>query len=460
MRVKKILPLFLAIIFLITAGFGCKGMSTAEQQATKPVVLEYWTVYGNVDALQKQIGVFRSNHPYVSVNLRQLRADELYPRLIEALAEDRGPDIISVSNRDIGKFLTKLSPMPASVSDTVVTYQKNTIGNGVTALVNTQTRNLLTPDLLDQQYIKVVRNDVVRQGNIVGLPLSVDMLAVYYNKDLLDRSNVAEPPKNWNDFQDDVKKITRYDRKTGGIIQFGAAFGTGQNISASDDLLYVLFRQSGVDFVNKTGQAVFASSPLSSQVMNFYTDFANSSRDTYSWTNDQAGALDAFINGQVGFYFGYSYDYATIKARAPQFDFKVLPLFQLNPDATINSANYSVEAVTSKSKNKNEAWNLVDFLTHSQATKDYLEQAGRPTALRAYIGGQRTKPELSPFVDQILTADNWYYGKDYTTAKKALADMVEEWVSVETVSSSANNDITSLKNQVLNRGQSKINQTL
>jgi multiple sugar transport system substrate-binding protein len=248
MRVKKILPLFLAIIFLITAGFGCKGMSTAEQQATKPVVLEYWTVYGNVDALQKQIGVFRSNHPYVSVNLRQLRADELYPRLIEALAEDRGPDIISVSNRDIGKFLTKLSPMPASVSDTVVTYQKNTIGNGVTALVNTQTRNLLTPDLLDQQYIKVVRNDVVRQGNIVGLPLSVDMLAVYYNKDLLDRSNVAEPPKNWNDFQDDVKKITRYDRKTGGIIQFGAAFGTGQNISASDDLLYVLFRQSGGGF--------------------------------------------------------------------------------------------------------------------------------------------------------------------------------------------------------------------
>lgn len=454
MKLKYIISFSSLAVLLITAGFGCKGLSSAQQQSTQPVTLEYWTVFDDVDAIQKEIAAYRGLRQYINVNIRQLRADELYPRLIEALAEDHGPDIISVQNRDMGKFISKLAPMPSSVSDTTVLVEQGKFSQTVT--VNTQTQPLVTLSGLDNEYIKVVKDDVVRDGQIYGLPLSVDMMAVYYNKDLLDRAGIPQPPANWEDFQENVKKITKYDKKTGKIIQAGAAFGTGGNLPGSDDLLYILYQQSNLSFVGGSGQAFFNQGGAAFDVMNFYTDYANPARDTYTWSLDQGEALDAFVNGKVGFFFGYSYNYPIIKARAPQLDFRVLPMFQLNADKPVNVANYWVQTVTAKSKHQNEAWGLINFLTHSKATKDYLDITNRPTALRVYIADQKTKPELQPFVDQILIAKNWYRGRDYSSAVKAINEMIIQWL--QSVGDSGKEE--EIKANILNQGASKVNQTL
>ncbi len=455
MKFGKLIIIFSLIAFLTTAGFGCKGLSQTQVQATKPVTLEYWTVFDDVDVLQKEINAYKAARPYITVNLRQLRADELYPRLIEALAEDKGPDIISVQNRRIGEFASKLVPMPPSVNDTLVTVEKTTLGTNTT--VNTQVRPMVSLSQLDREYVKAVRDDVTRSGQIYGLPLSMDMMAIYYNKDLLDRSGVPEPPKTWEEFQAASKKITKFDKKTGKIIQSGAALGTGNNIPGSDDLLYLLFRQSGVGFVARDGQAVFnLSSQSSGQIMDFYTDFANPSRDTYSWSAEQGDALESFLNGKVGFFFGYSYNLPTVKARASQFDFRLMPLFQLSQDTPVNVASYWIQSVLAKSKNQNEAWGLIDYLTHSKATKDYLDQTGRPTALRAYIVDQKAKPDLEPFVDQILIAENWYKGRDYAGAYRAVEDMLTQWLQPSPDPDKADE----WHQTILNQAAEKINQTL
>ncbi|OGH90165.1 MAG: hypothetical protein A2537_03695 [Candidatus Magasanikbacteria bacterium RIFOXYD2_FULL_36_9] len=455
MKFGNFFILFAVVTVLTTAGFGCKGLSQEQVQATTPVALEYWTVFDDVDALQKEIAVYRAARPYITVNLRQLRADELYPRLIEALAEDRGPDIISIQNRRLGEFGSKLAPMPASVNDTIVTVTKTTLGTNTA--ITTQVQPLVNLSQLDSEYIKAVRDDVVRGGQIFGLPLSMDMMAVFYNKDLLDKAGVPEPPKTWEEFQTAAKKITKYDKKTGKITQSGTALGTGNNIAGSDDLLYLLFRQSGVGFVEKNGQAVFNLSGQSAgQIMDFYTDFANPARDTYSWSTDQGDALEAFLNGKVGFFFGYSYHLPTIKARASQFDYRLLPLFQLNPDAPVNVASYWMQSVLAKSKHQNEAWGLINYLTHSKANKNYLDQTGRPTALRAYIVDQKSKPDLAPFIDQILIAENWYRGRDYTAATKAVRDLLTEWLLPAPDPEKADQ----WRQDILNRAATKINQTL
>ena len=50
---KRIITFLFAIMFLLTTGFGCKGLSSQQQQAVRPVALEYWTVYNDVDMLKK-----------------------------------------------------------------------------------------------------------------------------------------------------------------------------------------------------------------------------------------------------------------------------------------------------------------------------------------------------------------------------------------------------------------------
>jgi len=454
MKLSRIFSFLLIVAALVTAGFGCKGLSTAQQQAIAPLTLEYWTVFDDVDALQKEINTFRANHPYITVNVRQLRAEELYPRLVEALSEDHGPDIISVQNRRLGEFISKLAPMPSTVLDTTEVIEKGQFSSNV--IVNSQTVPTVSLAQLDSEYIKTVGSDVVRGGQIFGLPLSIDMMAVFYNKDLLDRSGVAQPPTDWTSFQEAVKKITKYDKRTGKLMQYGTAFGTGTNISGSDDLLYVLFKQSGLDFVDRNGQAVFNRlGQRTVDVLNFYTDFANPSRDTYSWSEDAGDAFENFVAGRVGFFFGYSYHLPLINARAPQMEVRILPLFQLNSDSPVNVANYWIQSVTAKSKHQNEAWLLVNFLTHSKATKDYLNQTNRPTALRAYIADQKNKPELAPFIDQILIAQNWYKGRDYMAALKAVQDMISQWLSPIP----ENSRQQEWQANILNQTAAKINQT-
>ncbi len=363
---QKILILLATIFSLPLFGLGCKGLSSSEQQLVKPVTLEYWTVVDDVDALKNSIAAYKADgRSYLTVNIRQLRASEFYQRLIEALAEDKGPDIISIRNRSVRAYLGKIAPMPASASDARLITVKAAIGTETT--VQASTIPMITPTQLEREYVKVVKEDAVVSDKIYGLPLSLDTLAVYYNKDLLDRVGVPEPPKNWEEFQAAAKKINKYDRASGKILQSGAALGAGNNIPAVDDILFVLFRQSGVPFSDKNGGAQFGGgrnsrvnpdNPVFS-IMSFYTDFANPTRDTYGWNKDMGNALDEFVSGKVGFMIGYSYQFPLIKARAPQLNVGVLPLFQLNPDKPVNAANYYLQTVTAKSRHPNEAWALV-----------------------------------------------------------------------------------------------------
>ncbi|MFA7654284.1 MAG: extracellular solute-binding protein [Candidatus Magasanikbacteria bacterium] len=461
-HLPKILILALLLSSTVIFGFGCKGMSTTEKQATKAVSLEYWTVYDDVDALRTLAAQYRQARPYLTINIKQLRAEELYQKLIEELADDRGPDIISINNRELRKFYTKLAPMPSSVQDTTVTVTKTTIGTDTT--VNIGTVNLPTTDQLDKEYVQTVKKDVVIGGRIYGLPVSLDTMALYYNKDLLDKAGIPEPPDTWEKFSEAVKKITRYNKDTNKVTQSGTALGTGNNIPGFDDILYLLFDQSNVPFVSNNGQVVFSgggdSSGAAMDILSFYTDFANPTRDTYSWNESMSPALDQFVNGSVGFFFGYSYHLPVIRGRAPQLNFGILPMLQLSTDAILakNVANYSVQTVVAKSKDQNEAWAFINYLTRSQANGEYLEKTKRPAALRAYIAKQKTNSDLQPFVDQILVASNWYRGRNYASAQQALKDLLHDWLNPP--ANLEERKANQWRQDLLNIAANKINQTL
>ncbi|TAN33804.1 extracellular solute-binding protein [Patescibacteria group bacterium] len=461
-KFTKLLPLFLLTGFLILAGFGCKGITKEQAAAIRPVALEYWTVADDVDEMQKLIDQYRAARPYLTVNLRQLRGNELYPRLLEALSEDKGPDIVSVSNKWLRLFLPKLAPMPDSVKDATVIVTKNQLG-GTDTVIKNITQSLPGAINIDREYVRAVKNDVVVNGHVYGLPLSFDTMALFYNKDMLDKAGIAEPPKTWEDLQKQVKKLTRFNKQTGKITQAGAALGNG-NVDSFDDLLYLLYRQSDLDFTDANGQVRFNlvragqenSDVNPFKVVGFFTDFANPERDTYSWNKDMGGALEAFVSGKTAFMLGYNFQLDLIKARAPGLNVEVTPMLQLNPEAPANAASYFVQTVIGKSKRQNEAWGLLNYLAHSRATKDYLDRSGRPSALRAYIEAQKQDPKLAPFAAQVLAAENWYRGTDYPAAMTAISEMLDDWL--KPALPDANPD--EVKQNILNAAAAKVNQTL
>ncbi len=431
MKIKQYIQFTLLMGLLLTLGFGCKGLTAQQKAAIKPVVLNYWTVYDNVEVLQKFATQYEHRYPYVRINIRKVPYGQFDSLFTNALADDVGPDIVSINVRDLGKYQRRLATMPTSIHMASVI-----IKTGIQKQTIVTEQTLAMPSIRDIQsaMVSTVADDVVRNGKIYGLPLSVDTMALYYNKDLLDKSNIPEPPKTWNDFLTDVEQATKFDSH-GKIIQSGVAMGTGTNISNAPDIVALLMLQNSLHMTSG-GSVTFANGLKNNgknspayQALRFYTDFANPSKQAYSWDATQGTALDNFARGKSVFYLGFAFDKNQIIAQAPQLNIQVVQLPQLNSVSPSNVANYWIETVVKKSAHKDAAWDFIRFLTLPQNITAYDKAANEPTPLRSQIKKQKKDPFLGAFTSQMLYATNWYRGNDYITGQKALRDMINAFIT-------------------------------
>ena len=212
--------------------------------------------------------------------------------------------------------------------------------------------------------------------------------------------------RHGNVFQAAVKKLVKYDA-TGNIIQAGAALGTGTNIERSPDILSALMMQNGVVMSAPDGTPTFGQIPaaLSGQrnvppafdAISFYTDFANPGKDVYTWNDQQPDSLQAFIEGKVAFFFGYSYDLPVIKAQAPKLNLGIAALPQIAGNPEENFANYWAWAVSKKTANSDIAWDLVNFMHQPDESQKYLTAAERPAALKSQLAGQLDDENIGVF---------------------------------------------------------------
>ncbi|MDD4901394.1 MAG: extracellular solute-binding protein, partial [Patescibacteria group bacterium] len=196
----KTITLSLLFTFLLTSGFGCKIVNQQTQEAMKPITLTYWRVWDGSDDFDEIIKAYKSLHPFITIDYRKLRYEEYEKELLNALAEDRGPDIFSVHNTWIKKYANKITPMPANIT-MAYPVTKGTIKKEV--ITELRTAKSLSLKDIKNNFIDVVYGDVVGsvlnketnkyQEKVYGLPLSVDTLAMYYNKDLFNNAGIAQP---------------------------------------------------------------------------------------------------------------------------------------------------------------------------------------------------------------------------------------------------------------------------
>ncbi|MFZ4632212.1 MAG: ABC transporter substrate-binding protein [Patescibacteria group bacterium] len=428
---KKVTILFLLMVFILSSGFGCKTADKATQAASKPITLTYWRVFDDRDAFEEIINKYTAIHPNIRIDYRKLRYEEYETELLNALAEDRGPDIFSIHNTWMKKYQSKLTPMPDSITMVYLVTQ-GTLKKEVIQQI--QTNKSISLKEIKDNFVDVVGRDVIlNDGKVYGLPLSVDTLAMYYNKDLFNSAGISQVPAYWNnEFIQDIKKLTKLDAKKE-LVQSGVALGGSKNINRYSDILTVLMMQSGATIIDEAGRTMFNASPNSTSytpgvdALRFYTDFADPVKESYTWNSTLPNSLEMFMSGNLAIMFSYSYDMATIKAQAPKLNFSIakLPQIEGNPPTNINLANYWVETVSKKSKNPNEAWDFIQFIAKEEQAKSYLAKSKRPTALRSLIAKQKEDNEIGIFADQVLTAKSWYQGKNVQAAEDAMAEMID-----------------------------------
>jgi len=445
-KIIKTFSIILVFIFLLTTGVTCGG--NGEQASLSPVVLDYWGVWNDPGDMAVLISDYRRIYPYVTINYRQFRFEEYERELLEAFAEDRGPDIYSIHNTWVNEYRTKITPLPSQmrvarkIVEGDIRKQERVI---------TEVKPSLAIKDLTSVFPEVVAEDVVWRdteaetpaNKVYGLPLSLDTLVLFYNRDLLNNANIPQPPRNWEDFIGQVQTLTQKDSE-GNILVAGAALGTAENVTRYFDVLSLLMMQNGTVMSTKTGGPTFQEmppgvslpSPPGREALSFYTSFAEIDSGVYTWNDDLPNSLDAFIAGQTAFFFGYSYHIPVIEARAPKLNFEITQAPQVYENNRLNYANYWVETVAKKTKSVNHSWNFVQFITAQEEAEKYVNRANRPTALRSLINSQLNDPDLDVFADQILTSQSWYWGKDAEAAEEVFKDLINDVLEGENLSKS------------------------
>lgn len=431
----NLLSIFVILSFLVTAGFGCKLQSQQVKEKTKPIALNYWRVWDDAEAFDSVIADYQIVHPNIKINYRKFRYEEYEQALLNAWAEDRGPDIFSIPESWLMEYESKIQPMPEKIS---MAYQH--ISQGLQKEVTYEVKTVPTMTLrqLKDNYPDVVYRNVVIDNQIYGLPLSLETLVMFYNKDILNNSGIAQPPTTWRQFQDDVQKMVRFGTDSK-ILQAGTAMGTGNNIDRCFDILSVLMMQNGAVMTDSYGNPTFfgkattgSSKTPGYDALMFYTDFASPLKSVYSWSADMSNAMDAFMAGQVGMIFGYNFNLATIQSQAPRLNLGIAPIPQVNASIPKNYANYWIETVSKKSAHPNEAWDFLLFLSQKPELTKYLSVVQRPASLKAIISSQSESEYLHAASTQTLTADNWYRGKDAPAAENAFKEMANQYLNATT----------------------------
>lgn len=425
---RSVLFIVLAVVVIggIIAGIlFFRGPSNVVDTPTA-VTLNYWRVFDEQADIQSYIDAYQTEFPYVKIQVRNFSLDEYEEALISAWAKGEGPDMYSIPNYWLGKYVQYSSPLPAQLSLVRIT-ERSRLGRKEVISTRESVRALSVQEVKNG-WVDVVAEDVIFDNQIYGLPYATDTLVMYYNKDLLAQAGIAVPPATWADFVDDVPKISVIS-ETDEILRSGTALGTHENVQRYFDILSVLMMQNGATMADGSSARFNVESDIRPgyypglAAVTFYTDFANPRKSVYSWTAEQPDSLESFTNGQTAFFFGYWYHLSEIQKRSPSLNFGIAALPQISSGQQVNYANYWVESVAASSQHQDLAWAFVQAV--AKAPQTYLLATGRPAALRTEVAAQQNDPILATFANQALTAKTWYHGSDPETAENIFAELID-----------------------------------
>jgi len=438
---KNTLRISLLVCAFLLVGAGCSDGGGSTTTTSEKVTLEYWRVFDGEDSFDDIIDDYRSSHSNVKINYTKLRFDEYEDELIRAFAENRGPDIFTIHNTWLNGYTDLIMPMPETITVTEQEVQGSLRQEVVTV---SKTKTSMTERTLKNEFVEQVAEDVLleyaastgTENRIFGLPLSMDTLGLFYNKDLLNAAGIASPPTTWSDFQNQVELLTAIDDE-GNITQSGGALGTSENVERSTDILSLLMMQNGTQMTDSRGRIAFHTIPDDApegvfpglDAVEFYTDFSSPTKTVYTWDETFDGSFEAFVNGETAFFFGYSYHTPLIRTTSPKLNFGITGAPQISGGQVVNYANYWVEVVAQDTEHDDWAWDFLIFASDADNVGLYLNYTDKPTALRSLISSQLDDELIGPFAEQVLTAASWYKGTNAAAAEDALEDLIDNILS-------------------------------
>lgn len=321
------------------------------------------------------------------IKYKQIKEDNFYNELIEALAIDTGPDAILISQDNILRYENKIFNVPFS--------------------------SFSERDFRDN-FVEGAEIFLTEEG-IVAFPLTIDPIVMYWNRDILSNAGIVKPPIYWDEIYLMVKKITEKDN-TQNLKKETIAFGEFDNIKNAKEIISALILQSGNSItsrevkglksvLNLKGEGVI---PATESAIRFYTEFSNPSKEMYTWNRSKNNSLEEFLAGNLAFYIGFSGELKEIREKNPNLNFDVAKLPQIR-DSKIDKtfADITGLAILKSSTDSSSVIKVISYLISDDSLLLFSKYFNLPPIKRELLTQKQSDVYKEVFYNSAIIGRAW-----------------------------------------------------
>jgi len=226
----------------------------------------------------------------------------------------------------------------------------------------------ITPEFKDR-FIDTFLSPSIMEGKTYGLPIAASARAMYYNKELFEKAGIAKPPATWTELQEDARKI-----KALGSGTFG--FGLQGKEIETDVYYYYAMWSQGTEILNKDGTSGLGT-PGALDAAKLYKSMIDEGLTEPGVTsNNREDVQNLFKQGKVGMMITAPFLSNQIKDEAPNLKYGVAAI-PAGPTGARGTYGVTDSIIMFKnSKNKDEAWKLLDFLFTKEQRAKFTQGEG------------------------------------------------------------------------------------
>ena len=353
-------------------------------------------------SLRAAIAEFEKQNPDIKVRTEPVPLAQRDVRFSTAIRAGEGPDVFALDANPVRQYIAEgwvrdLTPFVTAA--------------GGQSFLGDFYPNSLVPVTVD--------------GKIYGIPMNTVAMGLVYNKKLFDEVGIAVPPKNWDEFREMSKKLTRSSTGSGPVDRW--AFTIVLAPAGFDLRVSSIFRSFGGDFLTPDWKRSALDSPEIKAAFNYILDLILVDKVVPPGVSqvDANAARRMLANQQIAMKIGTTWSFPEVSAMNPQLDgwnvLKIAPLPQrAGSTSPIHTTLYQKSLFINKnSKNPDAAWKLVRYLTDAPRMERWWDDNAMLSSRRSVNEGYA---KIKQSVPASVVASEIQYG--------AFLPLIPQWPQI------------------------------
>jgi ABC-type glycerol-3-phosphate transport system substrate-binding protein len=379
--------LILTVVFgaFIVIGVMVFAFAQSSSQATARILL--WGTVPQEVFDRAYSGAAIGKSKTLTITYIEKTSDGFDKDFVEALASGNGPDVVFLPHDEILKNKNKIFIIPFA------TYSERSYRDAYVE----EGELLLTQD------------------GILGVPVVIDPIVMYWNRDIFNSAGIAKAPAFWDEIYPLSERLTLKDGALN-ISRATIAFGGFRNVNNAKDVIATLILQAGNPIVtNTSGQdsSVFSNSmgkdvSPTTAALTYYTEFSNPAKPFYSWNPSLPDSQSFFVSGDLALYLGFASELNIIRLKNPNLNFDIVPIPQSRTASTkLTFGRVYAFSIVKNSPNIASAYSAIVGLASSDATTLFADAMHIVPARRDLLSVSPKDAFSSVFNQSALFSSGW-----------------------------------------------------